>query len=252
MSFVFVKRSARDERPAKRVADAPPQLRMEQLESRLTPAVALTDVNSSFLGAGNGNSQMLAITPSGRFAIFASTANDIIPQQNDIPGTKDLYWIDFVTGFQGVELALTLGVELLEAAFEGTDDFQDLVTDRGRIDFDVGVHGSQLAEQSLRDLAVGRDDDLTGLGVHHVQRDLFAEENVGETLGEVVRQLVSLLLVLVVALLLFGRGKISELMGDLAKGIKTFKKGLIDEDWTAGRRSAAIEDRDVNTMKPLE
>lgn len=60
------------------------------------------------------------------------------------------------------------------------------------------------------------------------------------------------LLVLVVALLLFGRGKISELMGDLAKGIKTFKKGLIDEDSTAGRRSAAIEDRGVNTMKPLE
>ena len=55
-----------------------------------------------------------------------------------------------------------------------------------------------------------------------------------------------------IALLLFGRGKISELMGDLAKGIKTFKKGLIDEDSTAGRRSAAIEDRGVNTMKPLE
>jgi len=61
-----------------------------------------------------------------------------------------------------------------------------------------------------------------------------------------------ILLVLVVALLLFGRGKISELMGDLAKGIKTFKKGLVDEDSTVGRRSAAIEDHRVNTMKPLE
>lgn len=38
------------------------------------------------------------------------------------------------------------------------------------------------------------------------------------------------LIVLVVVLLLFGRGKIPELMGDFAKGIKSFKKGLADED----------------------
>ena len=39
------------------------------------------------------------------------------------------------------------------------------------------------------------------------------------------------ILVLAVGLLLFGgRGKISELMGDFAKGIKSFKKGLTEED----------------------
>ncbi len=39
------------------------------------------------------------------------------------------------------------------------------------------------------------------------------------------------LIVLVVVLLLFGgSGKISTLMGDLAKGIKSFKKGLSDDD----------------------
>ncbi|MGQ3670867.1 twin-arginine translocase TatA/TatE family subunit [Xanthobacter sp. TB0136] len=38
------------------------------------------------------------------------------------------------------------------------------------------------------------------------------------------------LVVLVVVLLLFGRGKISDLMGDVAKGIKSFKKGLAEED----------------------
>ena len=38
------------------------------------------------------------------------------------------------------------------------------------------------------------------------------------------------LIVLVVVLLLFGRGKIPELMGDVAKGIKSFKKGMTDED----------------------
>ena len=39
-------------------------------------------------------------------------------------------------------------------------------------------------------------------------------------------------IVIVVALvvLLFGRGKISELMGDVAKGIKSFKKGMSSEE----------------------
>lgn len=38
------------------------------------------------------------------------------------------------------------------------------------------------------------------------------------------------LVVIVIALLLFGRGKISDLMGDLAKGIKSFKKGMAEDD----------------------
>jgi sec-independent protein translocase protein TatA len=42
------------------------------------------------------------------------------------------------------------------------------------------------------------------------------------------------LVVLAVGLLLFGgRGKISELMGDFAKGIKAFKKGMSDEEAAA-------------------
>jgi sec-independent protein translocase protein TatA len=36
-------------------------------------------------------------------------------------------------------------------------------------------------------------------------------------------------LVVLVVVLLFGRGKISDLMGDMAKGIKSFKKGLADD-----------------------
>ncbi|MCZ8315814.1 twin-arginine translocase TatA/TatE family subunit [Phreatobacter sp.] len=38
------------------------------------------------------------------------------------------------------------------------------------------------------------------------------------------------ILVAIVVLLLFGRGKISEFMGDAAKGIKAFKKGLAEDD----------------------
>ncbi len=37
-------------------------------------------------------------------------------------------------------------------------------------------------------------------------------------------------IVLLVVMLLFGGGRISGLMGDVAKGIKSFKKGMADDD----------------------
>lgn len=40
---------------------------------------------------------------------------------------------------------------------------------------------------------------------------------------------VQILIVAVLVVLLFGRGKISGLMGDVAKGIKSFKKGMADD-----------------------
>ena len=39
-----------------------------------------------------------------------------------------------------------------------------------------------------------------------------------------------IIIVAVLVVLLFGRGKISSIMGDVAKGIKSFKKGLSDDD----------------------
>ena len=39
-------------------------------------------------------------------------------------------------------------------------------------------------------------------------------------------------IVVVLVVLLFGRGKISSLMGDVAKGIKSFKKGMSDDPQT--------------------
>ncbi len=41
--------------------------------------------------------------------------------------------------------------------------------------------------------------------------------------------LVHWLIVILVIMLLFGRGRISDLMGDMAKGINSFKKGLADD-----------------------
>ncbi len=38
------------------------------------------------------------------------------------------------------------------------------------------------------------------------------------------------IIVILLVMLLFGRGKVSELMGDVAKGIKSFKKGMADDE----------------------
>jgi sec-independent protein translocase protein TatA len=48
------------------------------------------------------------------------------------------------------------------------------------------------------------------------------------------------LLVILVVVLLFGRGKISDLMGDMAKGIKSFKKGLQEDSEQAGGEVKSI------------
>ena len=52
------------------------------------------------------------------------------------------------------------------------------------------------------------------------------------------------IIVLVVVLLLFGRGKIPELMGDVAKGIKSFKKGMADDEAEAGVKTVDHEKAD--------
>ncbi|CAH1667368.1 twin-arginine translocase TatA/TatE family subunit [Chelatococcus asaccharovorans] len=45
----------------------------------------------------------------------------------------------------------------------------------------------------------------------------------------------------VIVLLLFGRGKISDMMGDVAKGIKAFKKGMSEDDEKAAQQPAVSE-----------
>jgi sec-independent protein translocase protein TatA len=38
------------------------------------------------------------------------------------------------------------------------------------------------------------------------------------------------LVVGIIVLLLFGKGRFSDMMGDVAKGIKSFKKGMAEDD----------------------
>jgi sec-independent protein translocase protein TatA len=64
------------------------------------------------------------------------------------------------------------------------------------------------------------------------------------------------IVVIAVLLLLFGRGKISELMGDVAQGIKAFKKGMQEEDKTAETKSPeagkTIEHQPAETVAQTE
>ena len=58
-------------------------------------------------------------------------------------------------------------------------------------------------------------------------------------------------IVVVLVVLLFGRGKISDLMGDVAKGIKSFKKGMKDptQDQTDSSSSQDKSSEDSNLDK---
>ena len=47
--------------------------------------------------------------------------------------------------------------------------------------------------------------------------------------------------VVILIVLLFGRGKISDLMGDVAKGIKSFKKGM-SENPDANNKNSTTDD----------
>lgn len=55
-------------------------------------------------------------------------------------------------------------------------------------------------------------------------------------------------LIVLLALVFFGRGRISEMMGDVGKGIKSFKKGLTEEEESAAAQ-ARIEPKTVDAAE---
>ena len=55
-------------------------------------------------------------------------------------------------------------------------------------------------------------------------------------------------IVVILVVLLFGRGKISSLMGDVAKGIKSFKKGMAS-DVTDDTEPKNISDENQDSKK---
>ena len=61
-----------------------------------------------------------------------------------------------------------------------------------------------------------------------------------------------ILIVIVLLVLLFGRGKISDLMGDVAKGIKSFKKGIADDDVDDSDASDTVKSIEHDDEKPAK
>jgi sec-independent protein translocase protein TatA len=59
------------------------------------------------------------------------------------------------------------------------------------------------------------------------------------------------IIVIAVVLLLFGRGKISDLMGDVAQGIKAFKKGMADDETASTTSKDGVKTID-NTGTPMQ
>lgn len=62
-----------------------------------------------------------------------------------------------------------------------------------------------------------------------------------------------ILIIGIILVLLFGRGKISELMGDVAKGIKSFKKGMAEDeddaktiDHSPAQQASTVKSKDAS------
>ena len=61
------------------------------------------------------------------------------------------------------------------------------------------------------------------------------------------------MLFLAVALLLFGgKGKISDIMGDVAKGVKSFKKGMADDETTEAKTDAPSRSLENRAVSPVD
>ena len=54
-----------------------------------------------------------------------------------------------------------------------------------------------------------------------------------------------IMIIVLLLVLLFGRGKISELMGDVAKGIKSFKKGISEDEDVAKKPEAEADPKTI-------
>ncbi|WP_345113953.1 twin-arginine translocase TatA/TatE family subunit [Bartonella jaculi] len=59
-----------------------------------------------------------------------------------------------------------------------------------------------------------------------------------------------LIVILLIILVLFGRGKVSELMGDVAKGIKAFKKNMKEEEENIKDQFEMVDTSKTIDVKP--
>ena len=58
-----------------------------------------------------------------------------------------------------------------------------------------------------------------------------------------------IIIIAILIVILFGKGKISSIMGDLAKGIKSFKKGMSDDNTSENDSSKNSSDNSNSDNK---
>jgi len=58
-----------------------------------------------------------------------------------------------------------------------------------------------------------------------------------------------IIIIAILVVILFGKGKISSIMGDLAKGIKSFKKGMSDDKTSGDDNSNSNSDNSNSENK---
>lgn len=58
------------------------------------------------------------------------------------------------------------------------------------------------------------------------------------------------ILILVIVLIIFGAGKLPKVMGDVAKGVKSFKSGMKDEDDAPADTNKTINQANAPTAAP--
>ena len=56
----------------------------------------------------------------------------------------------------------------------------------------------------------------------------------------------------VIVLLLFGKASFSNMMGDVAKGIKQFKKGMAEDDEEPVRTQSQVQQQRLQAQPPVE
>jgi sec-independent protein translocase protein TatA len=59
------------------------------------------------------------------------------------------------------------------------------------------------------------------------------------------------IIVIAIVVLLFGSGRVSTLMGDVAKGIKSFKKGMADDDEAPAPPRQLRDERAIEPAPPV-
>ena len=87
---------------------------------------------------------------------------------------------DLLAALYAVGRAVPFELQFRELVLVRGDDLTDSVANRAWIDLDVIVRRRQFSQKCFRDLAIGGDNDLAGLGVYNVERNFFAKQDVRE------------------------------------------------------------------------